>query len=478
MNASRVEDWALQGHGDPIPFEGITINTGDFQGESLGGGVRLFVRPTSKFKTTTIKVFVHRQLDEHAAQAALIPFLLRRGCGRWPSLRDITKELELLYGASLGVDTLKLGERQILCFRLDLLGERFNVGRRSLLSRGTRFLSEVLWNPLSPDGESFVEESFVSEKRNLRHSVESIVDEKIRYATERLVQEMCKGEPFALHEYGDLESIDRLTNPSTFAFYRETLATSPIDLFVVGDVDPAQIREELIEKTPLGKRSGPFCEIPEVVRKRPHRTRTVIEEKEVSQAKLVMGYRTPLEPTSKLFPALMVANAILGGGTYSKLFKNVREREQLAYYANSSLERIKGILIVQSGIPSERSNTAVKVIQRQFSDLRRGRVSEEELDGAKKALLNRYRTAEDSPGRMINDSLEAIISGRRPSGRVMMRSLSRISVDDVVDASKTLRLDTAFLLREKSARAPRGSKAARASLSPSRRRAVRREAKR
>ncbi len=410
--------------------------------------MRLFVRETTKFKTSTLKLFIHRNLDEGTTPAAIVPFVLRRGCRGFPTHRDISRELEQLYGASLGVDILKSGERQILCFRLDCLGERFKKGRRSPLDRALSLLSNIVWNTVDEGGNQFSTASFELEKRNLRRMVEAIIDEKMRYASERLIQEMCREEPYAVHEYGTLETIDELTNEAAFEGYQKLLRTAPMDIFVVGDLTLDQVEEMVLSRVPFADRNGPFSKIKPPIRKRPGRGRTVIEEHDVNQAKLAMGYRTDVFPDDTRYPALLVGNSILGGGTFSKIFKNVREKKQLAYYTHSMMERVKGLIFIHSGIDSQQFSAAVKVIKKQVSDLRSGRITDDELDGAKKALVNRFRTIEDSAGRMINDALEILIAGRRQSGATMLRALPKVDLDQVVDACDGIRLDTTFFLRE------------------------------
>ena len=53
---------------------------------------------------------------------------------------------------------------------------------------------------------------------------------------------------------------------------------------------------------------------------------------DVNQGKIVIGYRTGVAFEDDLYNALLIASDILGGGPNSKLFRNVREKESLAYY--------------------------------------------------------------------------------------------------------------------------------------------------
>jgi len=57
--------------------------------------------------------------------------------------------------------------------------------------------------------------------------------------------------------------------------------------------------------------------------------RNIIERVSVNQGKLCLGFRTNTPPGSKDYYKLLVYNSILGGGLHSKLFQNVRERQDL-----------------------------------------------------------------------------------------------------------------------------------------------------
>lgn len=55
----------------------------------------------------------------------------------------------------------------------------------------------------------------------------------------------------------------------------------------------------------------------------------VIDEEDVKQGKLNIGYRTSITYTDQDYPALQVFNGLFGGFSHSKLFINVREKPVL-----------------------------------------------------------------------------------------------------------------------------------------------------
>ncbi len=56
------------------------------------------------------------------------------------------------------------------------------------------------------------------EKRNLKQRIQSVFDDKMRYASVRLVEEMCKGEPYALYAHGEHDEVDKLRR-SLYDYY-------------------------------------------------------------------------------------------------------------------------------------------------------------------------------------------------------------------------------------------------------------------
>ncbi|MDP6957737.1 MAG: insulinase family protein, partial [Planctomycetota bacterium] len=101
------------------------MQVADFEKATPGLGLDLYVHPTKKFKTILIQVYVHQVLGDEVTSLALLPFVQRRGCQRFPNQRKIVTFLEDLYGASLSVDVLKVGERQILYFRMEVVNDRY-----------------------------------------------------------------------------------------------------------------------------------------------------------------------------------------------------------------------------------------------------------------------------------------------------------------------------------------------------------------
>ena len=114
---------------------------------------------------------------------------------------------------------------------------------------------------------------------------------------------------------------------------------------------------------------------------------------------------------SEDFPALMVCNGILGGGIHSKLFRNVREKASLAYYAYSRLEKFKGLMVVSSGIDIGNKQKALGIIEQQLDDMTKGNITDYELGATVKSIETGVKSMTDSQINIVDFYLSQTISG-------------------------------------------------------------------
>ncbi len=143
----------------------------------------------------------------------------------------------------------------------------------------------------------------------------------------------------------------------------------------------------------------------------------------------------------------MVYNGILGGDVHSKLFQNVREKASLAYYAQSVLEKYKGLMIIMSGIEQENRDKAEEIILRQFEDMREGRITQEELDATKKSLRTGIKTMQDSQGAIVDFFFSQHLTQDGEDFESMAQKLESVTIDDVVRVAGRIQLDTVYFLK-------------------------------
>ena len=127
----------------------------------------------------------------------------------------------------------------------------------------------------------------------------------------------------------------------------------------------------------------------------------VEESMDVTQGKLAMGFRTGgVTCWEEEYPALAMCNAVFGGTTLSKLFMNVREKLSLCYYASSTLEKMKGLILVSSGIEFDKFQQARdEILPSAGGDAGRGTSEDWELEGARRTMIGAHLATLDVQGR-------------------------------------------------------------------------------
>jgi predicted Zn-dependent peptidase len=147
------------------------------------------------------------------------------------------------------------------------------------------------------------------------------------------------------------------------------------------------------------------------------------------------------------YPAALLATAVYGGVATSKLFLSVRERLSLAYYASAWLESHKGILVVSSGIEQGNRPAAEKEILSQWEAVKRGEITDEELEAARLSLMNQLRATADQPGRLEDYYLGQASAGRFVSPDALANRLPAVSREDIAAAASKSVWDSIYFLR-------------------------------
>ena len=176
--------------------------------------------------------------------------------------------------------------------------------------------------------------------------------------------------------------------------------------------------------------------------------RQVTESLDVTQGKLTMGFRTGgITMADSRYPALILCNALFGGTTTAKLFLNVRERLSLCYYASSSLDRYKGVMLVSSGVEFADKQRAEDEILAQLEACRRGEFEPWEVDGARSYTASSLMTIPDSQSRQEDWWMSQTAAGLAQSPQELAQAVKDVALEDAVAVAKGLSLDTVYFLK-------------------------------
>ncbi len=415
------------------------------------GRVRLYYMPAEKFKTEAISVsFCAPLCQETAYRNALIPMVLNRGTRRFPSTSAMTKHLMELYGAGFGVDVDKKGEIQLLQFQTDYAAPEYAGNCPGIEEKISRFLVEVMTNPVLSESGGFVDTYFKQEKINTDQFIRSEINDKQSYAMRKCIEAMCKDEPFGISAIGALGEGDCLTADSLYEVYQnDFLRKMPVRIFCCTRKSPQTLLRlieengiltagEIPKPLPIGYLEKHNCTLQEVV-----------EQADVQQGKLIFGFRTNVAPDSPDFYALYVMNAIFGGGPQSKLFTNVREKHSLAYYASSRLERHKGLMFVSCGIDCRKKEQTQALVLEQLEDIRLGKITDTELNAAKAMLVHALRSCGDTQFTLMDYYIGQSFLPKVTEIDAYIQCVQNVSKEAVMSVASRVQADTVYFLTGK-----------------------------
>ncbi|MEN2766384.1 EF-P 5-aminopentanol modification-associated protein YfmF [Ornithinibacillus xuwenensis] len=408
-------------------------------------GYNLHLVPNKKFKTINIVVKFKAPLErETITKRALLPYLLQQGPNKYPSRKELQIALDSLYGAVLSIDGGKKGNHHIISYRLEVANEKFIPNESNMVEDAFNLLNEVIFQP-NVTNNAFKDATFKRETETLRQKIKAVIDDKMKYANMRLIDEMCEDEAYQLHVHGYEEDLATLNPELIYEYYRTILQEDQVDVYVLGDFDLNDM-ERIVSSTMKRMKKEKPTSGEENAHTKKEESKEIIDKQNIQQAKLHIGYRTNCRYQDKAYPALQVFNGILGGFPGSKLFVNVREKNSLAYYASSRLESHKGLLLVFSGIAPGDYEKARKIMEEQMEAMMKGDISKQELSETKELIVNQLLETLDNPQGIIEMLYQQVIADVDLSPHQLIESIKKVSINEVKEVGNKIELDTVYLL--------------------------------
>jgi len=330
--------------------------------QAIADGVYFSWVKDAKFKLNRLTVnFIMPLSAQTASNNAVVPYILRMGCKKWPDFTSLNSRLCDLYGASLRGEVSKNGGWQILELSIKMMDNRFALEGEDLTALCAELLADIALDPKLDKSGDFHEKDTALERQFLMDSIEAEINEKRSYAISKCVQVMCQDEPVAIHRLGEFADAERITPKSAADAYRNIIKTAQVEIQFTGSGDPSVCLDIFsrrfadVKREPITHSRTKLRGVADLVREK-------VESMEVSQSKLVMGLRTGEGSSMEHANARRVFAALFGGTPFSKLFMNVREKLSLCYYCAARYDNATGILMVDSGVEAANKQKALEEI--------------------------------------------------------------------------------------------------------------------
>ena len=340
----------------------------------------------------------------------------------------------------------KAGDCQLITISASGIDDRYTLSGESVAKELSDLLCDVIFEPNLKDG-AFVESEVEQERRQLLDLIDSEFNDKRIYANGQLIKNMCANEVFGIKRYGTAENLKQATPQSLYEAWKKLLNTAVFEIMYIGD-SPADKAMQVFKSAFENIDRSPVTLNTEVVRSADD-VKHISEEMELSQSKLVMGFRTGIAIPDNEVNATRLMCAILGGTANSKLFCNVREKQSLCYYCASRYDKMKGIMTVDSGVEGDNIEKAEKGILKEIEDMQNGIISDFEIDSTKMAVINSFYTSNDTVSGIESWYANQLFDGEFKTIEEMSAQINAVTKEEIVNAAKKLTLDTVYVLKNK-----------------------------
>jgi predicted Zn-dependent peptidase len=251
-------------------------------------------------------------------------------------------------------------------------------------------------------------------------------------ASERFNRVVYGNHPAAVISATDA-SLDAITPEMLAKFHRERYAPQNAILAIAGDVSASTLIPKLKTIFQNWQRTTVTDRLPQNPVPAAQRKIYLVHRPNSVQTNLFIG-NIAIERKSPDYVAMTVMNRILGGGPASRLFINLREEKGYTYGVGSGLTALKfpGPWSASSSMRTEVTEGALTELLKEVRRMREEKVSDRELDDARRAIVAEFALSLESPAQVIGYEITRRIYGLPADyWDTYPASVSAVSADEV-----------------------------------------------
>jgi predicted Zn-dependent peptidase len=340
----------------------------------LDSGIRVVTEAVASVRSVALGLWVRTgSRDETPAQAGVSHFLehlLFKGTKRYSAI-EIAEIFDGL-GASVNAATGKESTNLHARFLDTHTEEAFDL------------LAEMLLGPTYPEIDS--------EREVVLEEIAMYEDEPQDKVHDVLDEAVFGGHPLGRRVLGEAEVISSIPIPDIDAYHRARYTGANIVVAAAGNLE----HERIVELTrrhvePPGGSEAGALEAPQVG------ARIGFQQKDTEQFHIAFG-GPGIDRADERRYALSILDAVFGGSTSSRLFREVREKRGLAYAVGSYTQQYvdSGLIGIYVGTRGDNVQEACEIIGRELASIHAEGISDDELQRAKENVKGRMVLSSES----------------------------------------------------------------------------------
>jgi predicted Zn-dependent peptidase len=342
----------------------------------LDSGTRVVTEAVPSVRSVALGLWVRTgSRDETPAQAGVSHFLehlLFKGTKRYSAIEiaEIFDGLGAAVNAATGKESTNLYAR----FLDTHTDEAFDL------------LAEMLLGPTYPEIDS--------EREVVLEEIAMYEDEPQDKVHDVLDQAVFGGHPLGRRVLGEAEVISSIPIPDIDAYHRARYTGGNIVVAAAGNVEHDRIVElaKRHVEPPVAERDDAAVEAPQL-----DDAQVGFQQKDTEQYHVCFG-GPGIDRGDERRYALGILDAVFGGSTSSRLFREVREKKGLAYSVGSYTQQYvdSGLIALYVGTREDNVQEACEIIGRELASIHTDGISEDELVRAKEHVKGRMVLSSES----------------------------------------------------------------------------------
>jgi len=409
-----------------MKFEPVTIPSPKAERIVLENGIVVYLLPDPELPLVTVSALFRTgsiyEPGDKIGLAELTGTVMRTGGTDRMSGNQVDEELEYLAAnVSIGIGTESGGAT------LDIL--------KKDLRRGLTIFADLLRRP------AFDPAKVELAKRQVLESIRRRNDNPSGITT-REFRKLLYGADHPFGRESTIETVSRITREDLMRFHRDFFKPNATILGVSGDFEKSQMLTALREAFgDWESRPVALPAIPPVTPASSEVARPVfLVHRDLTQTHLRIGQLSVRENHPDYF-ALALLDDILGGNSFtSRLFRDVRSRQGLAYSVGSAMRPghlAPGVFLLHALTKGPTTYQALSSMLEQFDRLRHEPIPDVELQQAKDAFLNSFVFSFADAGQIVSRLMGLEYDGLPPDFLQQFRDgVVRLTKEDLLRVAK------------------------------------------
>ena len=393
----------------------------DYQVHQLQNGIRVLHKPSPSNISHACIIINAGSRDEDQAKDGLAHFiehlLFKQTEKR--NTNQILNRLELV-GADLNAYTTK----EYTCVHASFL--------KPHLERSLDLFEDIIFHSVFP------EEEMKKEKEVILDEISSYQDQPDEAINDDFEDLLFEGHSLGRNILGTPESVKSFKKKDIQLFMKSNYRTDEIIIGIFGDYDfktVIRISEKLYGKIPAN--------LPERVREKigPYTPKHSIFTKPINQAHCVIGNRS-YSFHHKHRTAFLLLNNLLGGtGMSSRLNLEIREKYGIAYTIESNYTPMSdtGIFSIYFGTDTEKTEKALKLLEKELKKLRDQTLGPVQLQQAKHKFIGQIALGEENRmGLIISMSKSLLDFNRVDSLEEVFAKINKVTAPQLLEIANEM----------------------------------------